>query len=314
VRPFSNEADEAEDEEKRIEQLAASIEAEGQLDAVLITPEHVLCAGHRRRRAILLINERRTTIGASLLKVRCSIDRSGHDMRRKAIMSNLMRREMTVMDMAYLSAQIRRDNGWQGYQGTLKVASYMGVNQATISQAEKLLEAERELQKAVHAGALSKQSALAVMKAEPTSAGRQEVLARAREIQLEDRTDRILREHNQGKMGGLKARRKIRQAVDNAQDGPLRSPAVFQAIRERNGASRAVSGPRLPLSRADLLDALIQFDNPVYPLAFRLFCRYFVDRFAPGAGSSEELRERVLALNGMTSAAIKPHTQGAMAN
>ena len=300
VRPFSNASDE---EDKRIELLAASIEASGQLDAVVITPNQELIAGHRRRRAIIVANERRSARGQPLLRVRCHVDPTGGDYRRKAIQSNLHRRDSSVMDLAYLITQIREEHDWRGWPGTKKVAEYLGVEPATVVNTEKFMGAERELQNKLHAGVISAQSAHDLMRASDSPGERQELLRRAAEIQVENRTDQIMEAFQSGRMRSRDAAANLRKQRDALEqpDMRIRHPAIVQAIREKHAATPRVNGgarplKRIALTRAELLDALIQFDAPTYPLPVRLFARYFVEQYATGQGTSEELQQRVHAL------------------
>lgn len=307
VRPFSDQDTEAED--ARIEQLAKSIELEGQFDAVLITPQRVLVAGHRRRRAFLIINERRTARAQSLLRVRCAIDSSGGDMRRKAIQSNMLRRETTVMDLAYLSARLRHDFGWgDDWRATKRVAEYCGVSPAAIKQAEQFLDVEKELQNQLHAGLISVQSAERVMRAASTPAARQRLLSRAAEIQMEDATDRILSACQRGRIGRQKAYTKLQEA----RRAPVAQPAVLQAIREQKSP---IIDPRraVALSRPELLAALSSFDSPGYPASLRAFVRYFVSEYAPGTGDLDRLRTLALGLDAFPAPAFQP-TAGTLAN
>lgn len=294
VRPFSSTVDASANEDKRIEELALSIETLGQLDAVILTPEHVLVAGHRRRRAIIICNERRTARGESLLPVKCVINTDGGDMRRKGIISNLHRRQTSAMDMAYLITQLRKENSWIGWKGTKALSEYLGINEATVTSFEHFLSAEKELQNKIHEGIVSAHSARALMRALPTPEERQEVLARAAEVQSEDLLEKQLDRYKRGKQT-------LAQTTAAIQDPKavlhIKNPAVIKAIRERHTVTTTrVTSKRLCLSRAELLAAMSEFDCDAYPETHRSFARYFVHQFALGNGSLEELKVKFLAV------------------
>jgi ParB-like chromosome segregation protein Spo0J len=294
VRPFSSTVDASASEDKRIEELALSIETLGQLDPVILTPEHVLFAGHRRRRAIIICNERRTARGESLLPVKCIIDTAGGDMRRKGIISNLHRTETSPMDMAYLITQLRKENNWHDYKGTKAVGEYLGLDHATVTSFEYFLSAEKELQNKIHDGTISAHSARNLMKTLPTPEERQKALARAAEFQSEDLLEKQLDRYKRGKQT-------LAQTTSAIQDPKavlhIKNPAVIKAIRERHTVTTTrVTSKRLCLSRAELLAAVSEFDCDAYPETHRSFARYFVNQFALGNGSLEELKVKFLAV------------------
>ena len=285
VRPFSSNSTDT--EEKLILELAASIEGVGQLDALLVDPNNTLIAGHRRRKAVIIVNERRTARGQSLLKLRCSVDRSGGDLRRKSIISNLHRKDQSPMDLAYLIFYIREENGWKGWQGTKKVAEYLGVNEATVTQHERFLSADKDLQNKIHSGVISAQSGLDLLKGLGTAKERTQALHRANEIQQEERLDKTFQKLESGK----KSLEETAQALIEPPKPRIEHPAIVKAIRER---AHLNPRRRLCLSRSELVSSLAQFDSPEYSPPVREFIRYFTKTYALGQGSQEELRARFL--------------------
>lgn len=301
VRPFSARQGPSQEETKRIERLARSIEDNGQIESLVLTPERVLVAGHRRRVAVMLINERRSARGQPLVRLRCQIDHSGGDMRRKAIQSNLQRREATVMDIAFLCAQLREQHDWRGWPGTKALGEYLGLDPVTVSQNEFFLGAEKELQNKLHDGLISAQSARVLMAATPSAEERQKLLARAAVIQAENRTSDLVDRYHSGKLSP-RAATKGMVALRNAEAAPettrIKHPAVIQAIRERHLTAQVspAASKKMALSRAELLHAIGQFDDASYLPAAREFARYFTGEFAKGRGTVDELRARFQAL------------------
>lgn len=302
VRPFSK--DNSADEDKRIVAMALSIEEIGQLDAVLITPARVLVAGHRRRRAVLLINERRSACGQSLLRIRCAVDSSGGDLRRKAIHSNLRRKEASAMDLAYLIVQIRRENSWSGFSGAVKVAEYLGVDDATITQHEKLLSAEKDLQNQIHAGTISAHSALKLLKTLNTPAERAEAISRAAEIQAEDVLDKALEAHVKAQASGSRNQHAAKTITESVVKTRIEHPAIVKAIRERHAVITTTR--KLCLTRVELIASISQFDAEPYPFAVRELARYWAKDFASGQGNDEDLKAHIWALSDPTEPARVP--------
>lgn len=290
VRPFSSEFS-TEIEDKLIEQMAESIEKVGQLDAILITPDKILIAGHRRRRAVLIINERRSARGASLFRLRCAIDRSGGDLRQKSIISNLHRRDTSPMDLAYLITQIRKEFSWQGWAGAKQVANYLNVDQATVVQHERLLCAEKDLQNKVHMRIISAQSAFDLLKGIDTPEARQKTIERASEIQAENQLDKAIESYNAGR----KDRAQTTKAIALAPKTRIEHPAIIKAIRERH-ITTVTHKVKITLTRAELIASILQFDNDAYPEQLRAFAHYWAQTYAQGLGSPEDLRNKFLAI------------------
>ncbi len=290
VRPFSSES---EMEDREVELLAESIERVGQLDAILITPDKVLIAGHRRRRAVLIINEGRSVRGASLLKLRCVIDRDGGDLRRKAIISNLQRRETSPMDLAYLITQIRKEHGWIGPAATHHVAEYLGIDRSTVIQHEKLLCIEKELQNKIHCRVISAQSAFDLIKGLVSPKDRTQAIERAAEIQSEDRLHRALEDHKSGK----KSEEETIKTINAPAKVRIEHPAIVKAIRERH-VTTITKRPKnkISLTRTELIASIAQFDTETYPEEARAFAHYWVTTFAQGLGTPEDLRAKFLAI------------------
>lgn len=174
VRPYSTAAGESETEAEEIERLAGSIEAEGQLQPVRVrveqvqvssgesVPQYHLIMGHRRVKSIHLINMRNGGNPRKVLAVVNGESINDKDALRQAIHENLQRKNMPPMDMAYNCDRVRREFGWAGVKNTKKVAEFMGVSPATVTQYEKLLKLDADKQKLVNSGLLSADAAMEV--------------------------------------------------------------------------------------------------------------------------------------------------------
>lgn len=291
VRPFSSESTDTEDD--FIERLAATIERDGQMDALVITPGHELIAGHRRRKAVMVINERRSARGCSLLKLRCAVDATGGDLKRKAIISNLHRKANSAMDLAYLITQIRQEHQWVGYPGALKVADYLGVDVTTIRQHEKFLSAEKDLQNRIHNGTISAQSAFDLMNNLKSPADRSEAVIRAAEIQAEDKLEKTLENYRTGAVSLDKTTDELRREPGKR----IEHPAIVKAIRERHTVTSHTTGRhKLTRSRAELINSIAQFDSDDYSDAARGFARYWANTYSMGIGTTAELQAKFRAI------------------
>jgi ParB-like nuclease domain len=247
-----------EDEMKRIELLAQNMERDGQLDDIWLSPMDngrlVLMSGHRRRRAAALINERRAIDHRSLFKLRYSINREGGDLLRKALVWNIQRRDLSAMDLSLNIRRIKAENHWDGFKGSKRVADYLGVSVATVTQHEKFLSAEcdEETRRRLHQGVISAQSAFDMMQV-PVER-RAEVYEAAADIQTDTNIGRAI--------GDVTARRKTsEEAARDVVRKKIENPAIREAIRETPGARQT---PPQPMSRRDIVQFITQFDSPAY--------------------------------------------------
>lgn len=302
VRPFSSEATDAED--ALIEKLAVTIERDGQMDALVVTPEYELIAGHRRRKAVMVINERRSARGGSLLKLRCAVDATGGDLKRKAIISNLHRKANSAMDLAYLITQIRKENGWVGGPGAHKVAEYLGIDHTTVNQYEKFLGAEKDLQNKIHDGTISAQSALDLMKALGSPKERTEIVVRAAEIQAEDKLEKTLENYRNGSANLEKTTAELYREPTKR----IEHPAIVKAIRERHTVTTHTTTHKLTRSRSELVQSIAQFDSSDYSDAARSFASYWANKYSMGIGTTDELKAKFQAI-GIGPKPIQSQTQ-----
>jgi ParB-like chromosome segregation protein Spo0J len=281
-------------EAKKVEKLADAIDRDGQLDSALIIPgkepgdNPILLAGHRRRRAIALINEKRSALpGAELLRIRCRMIDPKSDLKRIVITSNVQREGYTPLELGQIIKECRQEHQWGEFAGAKKVAQYLGISSAQVTQHEKLLTAPPEIQSCLKDGTLTAQSAFDMLDVKKEK--QSEVLKRAEEIQRE-KSQRLTPK-------ALAARKE--KGIENR----LENPAIKKAIRETPGASD--SGKLTPLSKKDLLEAIEAFDSPAYGKidgAVRQWASYFVGTYAKGGGTVATMRKK---FDAMTSKASK---------
>lgn len=295
----------ADDEE--IELLAHDIESNGQQDALIVsakinapngadvdeyTEAYTLVAGHRRRRAVSLVNTKRSALGEPLLKLRVYVDRSITDTNiglQKAIASNLHRKNFTPLQLALLIQRLKKEFGWdkQGFKGTQQVADYLKINAATVVQHEKFLKAPEEIKAALASGELSADGALTlitVVKPEK----HKEVLEKGRV--------------EQAKIDALPPARttKKKQPIptEDSKSAKLEKlarveePALRKAIRQTDDSTVTA----LPLSKKEIIEHFQDLaDAPAYGYPdsqVRQWAKYFVEQFVTGKGTEKTLLKK----------------------
>src|SRR5215471_14739637 len=163
VRPWtSKESDE--DELKKIELLAETIQEEGQIQPVVVRKngngKYELVAGRRRKAAIELINAGREKGKELKVSAVVSVNTAeNQNAFRQAAIENLHREQINPMDMAENIKNVREKFGWKGTKETAKVAAFFKVSKASVIQYEKLLRLPQEVQEKVHKGELTRDDA-----------------------------------------------------------------------------------------------------------------------------------------------------------
>lgn len=164
VRPWSTKMGDTEEEINAIEALASTITEEGQNTPVEVRRNgegFELVAGRRRHRAVALINAGKAK-GEEPLPLVAIVSTDAKPLTdpkafRHAMLENLHRKGLSPMDYAYDIKTIREKFGWDGSKGTKKVADFLKVSPAQITQHEKLLELPEDIQVKIHKGDLSAQ-------------------------------------------------------------------------------------------------------------------------------------------------------------
>lgn len=164
-------------DKEKIEELAASILAEGQLQPgayrdTAAGPELVF--GHRRLAAVGLLNQRGHDIPFKAVRTSAT----DAEALRMALHENTQDENFTPIELAHNIKRVRDQYGWAGKSDTKRVAEFFGLTQAGVTQAEKLLTTPKQVQDQVHQGEMSADAALQLTNAQPEK--REEVLKRAR--------------------------------------------------------------------------------------------------------------------------------------
>lgn len=290
-------------EDKRIAFLAQSIERDGQLDDCLVVPapgageggaggkaegnghhpKYIMVAGHRRRKAVTLLNDRKTTQGQPLLRLRCRVLDPGDAVVRKCAASNIQRTDLSPMHKARLFERARVEEGWgEGPKADKKVAEFFGVSLATVTQHNRFLTAPPKLQEALAAGEISADTAFEFLSGvKPENVDK--VIEQSRVEQIKSAADRAMDDVATGK----KTPEEARKVIEQASTGRIESPAARKAIR--NQPDEEKTGPT-PLTKKEILEEIESIDGPAYGAensAVRKWVRYVVDKWATGVGTTK---------------------------
>ncbi len=298
VRPWMK--DDA-NEGRLIDRLAQDMEQNGQLDDCVVRPgraagsdvgpEWVLFIGHRRRRAAAVINERRTVEGGELFRLRCRVDSSGGDIKRKAIASNLQRKDFSPMDLAQLVHDLKKEHGWEGFKGSKECGKYLNVSTETVTQHEKFLGADSQIQRDLVSGKLTAQNAFMLIDAKPSKVA--EVMDAAHEEQAKE-------DLRKGKAV------KVDKQTGKAKPDKIEAPAIRKALRKVEDSTEK----DVPRTRKEILEWFESNDGPAYGFpdsAVRKFVRYFCDKWAAGVVKSDK------GLSQLFDEAVEKSNQGTKA-
>jgi ParB family transcriptional regulator, chromosome partitioning protein len=176
------------DEKAAIERLATTIEEEGQEQPVLVRPkgpnDYVLVYGHRRLAAIKRLNEQgvRTNVLARVEEL------TDDQALRKALIENWQRKDFTVLEKARQVEMLRLRFGWVGDKGTKRIASHLGVSEATVTQMDRMVSLPADVLAQVDSGDMSARAALNLAQVKPAAV--KPVSERALEIAKEQEAKR----------------------------------------------------------------------------------------------------------------------------
>lgn len=228
VRPWSTRAGNTEAEVEAIEQLAKTIQDEGQIQPVKVRygdrnvglPDglaYELVVGRRRVQAVSLINAGKKA-GEAPLRVKAVVgveELNDPHAFRQAVIENVHRVGVSPMDMAEDIRVLMGKFGWhkKGENGVKKLAEYLHVSPATVTQHLRLLKLAPEVQAQVHRGEITKDAAFAVAVVEPDK--QVEVVKKAGELQAQEAEKVGATSATKRKTGTVKARH-VKQAVREA--------------------------------------------------------------------------------------------------
>jgi ParB-like chromosome segregation protein Spo0J len=286
---------------KALRDLALSLDSVGQTDALkvfdvnagdaLLDPKYVVIAGHRRRRACLLVNEIRTREARPLLRLRCEIaDPSDADVQtllKRALHSNHPRRAYTALHLANLALRVGVQFPGDLRNGCKRTARYLALEPVQVKSAIQLHNTlAGETRRKVLSGELSVQSAQLIGRKTGLDPFEQEaVLLRARAIQTEDAIGKY--QSSPTKPGAAAA------VIEKIEQERIELPAVKKALAERGASTKKTV--------AEVREFFRGFDVEKYGpegSLVRLAFQYLAEVWLPGAGSDAAARRRLEGIFG----------------
>jgi ParB/RepB/Spo0J family partition protein len=319
------------DGDEAVKQIAASMERDGQVDPIVVIPtsnpdnpeeeQFTVLSGHRRRRAALFINEKRSREGKPLFRLLARVDRDAahniQDLQRKALIPNLHRKNFTLLHLAHVVDRLKQLPEFADDFKQKAIAKYLGVSPALVSTAIQLNKGlSVKLKRAVLRGELSVQSAQLIMSQTETHKEQEQVAERAKEIQIQQDVeavaadvaeDRISAEEAQAKVEAVGKKKRVERGAvkaavqeQAAQKGPKASGGD-EAEDKQDGKGKQGKGkgsmPEWAKSKRtnkEIREFAELLDSPVYGpknSTARQFARYFLG-WLEGSGTQKTLVEK----------------------
>lgn len=254
----------AEQRNKRVTDMMASIRVNGQLSPVTVVERDVLYAyitGGSRVEAIAKINDE----DGSSLEVRCEVVPDGADLFQLAAIENIHRSNPTVLDLALIVQSTFDRMGWRGKGGANKVASYLGMLPSRVSEYQKILHnASPELMEMLKSGQVaSLDAALAILEVAPES---QVEVAQVALAAAED---------------------DVREAIANNDEAAIKPAKVTRtnvkkAVKQTGAKVTGKATRLISRSRADILNLFVPFTDPAFPKSAAKDFAYALEAWASG--------------------------------
>lgn len=300
-------------QERAIPELARTMLEQGQLEACVCRTnaegDLVLVLGHRRREAIIHARNEGWKIYApddpdGEPSVEPLLDVVVEDMDdaralRAALLENVQREDFTPIEMMRDIGVIRQtfhteEDPWMGSVGTAKVADFLGVSPATVSQTERLAQAPQSVQDDVQAGRMKMWTALELVgtgteikepdkraEVQATVLSKAQAMADKREekrLENERKRQKIAQERVGGKRkaGGKAdlAKADVEPEVESKPVAPVKGQVTGKDVRV---ARRLVDGAEPAKPKAPRMSELTEiaegWDGPAYPETIRKFVR-----------------------------------------
>jgi ParB/RepB/Spo0J family partition protein len=298
VRPWSNRVGPSEKETEALTNLVTSIEAEGQIQPIKVRYNadggYDLVAGRRRHMAVSMINAAKNS-KESPLRLKAVVTKESETNAKKlqakgyrqAIMENIHRENLSPMDMATDIQLLRGKFKGTATEIAKKIAQYLAVSPATVTQYEKLLKLEADIQAQIHEGTISRDAAFVL--AGVSKDKRKEVLAQAETLQkAEAEPKQEPTESEPSTEQTIKGKSKPRET------GTVKARHVRAAARSVEGAT---DKPQ-PRTKKDILEFFDALEGPISGYADglpHLFIKTFRS-WCAGIGSDKKLEKSWLEL------------------
>lgn len=293
----------AKDEAEKIKLLADTITEQGQLQPIIVRPNgsegtYKIIAGRRRFAAKQLLNAE--SIDAIVL----SLD--DEQAYAAALQENLARKQFSPMELAATIKNLVERNEWTGSDWAAKVADYLHVSRATVTQHRKLLDAPRGIQDDLHKGKISAQAALDLLKVESES--QEEVAAKAKELAAAEEAT----SSRKGVGKGGKGKSNDSSPVSGSKKGTpetaaapkVQSKHVAKAVRELD-ANVSKDKPRNRTEIIAFFEEILDSADP-YPQPIVDFCKQFTKKWAAGIGTDRMLLNKLNVISELIESKVPP--------
>jgi ParB-like partition proteins len=209
-----------------LEDLAASLRAEGFLQPILVKPNgkgHIIVDGERRYRAAKLL-------GLKEVPVLVRADLKDQDVTAQQLVANLQRADLTLAEQCDAVAKlVKRLNGPEGKGGQTRAAAQLGKSEAWVSKRAGIIAAPVEVQLLVKKGSITDVE---------IAAG----LTELHQVAPKKNFDRMVEQVRAGEdnYGASITREYVRDEVADAKDEKKRrEAAAAQAEKDRKAGKKA---------------------------------------------------------------------------
>lgn len=279
-RPFNGTVEATGQEAQDMEDFIASIRSKGQLQPVEVRryagPEpYDLVFGFRRVEAIARINMELAEGDEPWLVKAVLVEADDNQAFGDAAVENIQRASLSPMNKLGIIQEARKRFGWDGKTGTKRVAEFLNVSEAFVTQHEKLAGLHEDVQAAIHQGKLKMEGAMDIIKNKVKKEDQPAVLKAAAGFQAEEEAKKAAT----GAMGKGKG-------AGGRKTGTVQTRNVQKAVDATKPEDE-----RRPLSKKDIVDFFADYiGGPAAPYEeVQEFLVYFVEKFVPGKGSTKTL-------------------------
>ena len=161
--------------------LAMTMREEGQKQNALVRPNGNKKTAEAQPWELIFGHRRRIAAIANGTTLRCDVEELTDDEAlRAALIEEWQKKQFSVLARARHVAMLRKEYGWEGPRGTKLIAHFLGVDETTVTQMDRLVTIDPEILAKVDRGEMTARAALelAPVKADARPA----VSARAQEL------------------------------------------------------------------------------------------------------------------------------------
>lgn len=266
---------------KRVADMKEWIKADGQTYPVLVVEVtdnentwYEYIDGGCRVDAIAAINAEKAENEEPTL-VWCTVVDGSEDLYKLAVTGNIHRNQNNHHEIALIIRDIKERHAWTGHGGDTKVAAYLGMDKARVSNYNKLLRAPKLVLDKLASGEIASLDAAMKLLAVPGAV--EETAERAQEIAKEE---------------AKKAAEQSGKEFDETQPVTVTSRHAADAAREVAATKSEEGGNEnktISRTRAQCIDLFGMITNVVYPEHVVQFAEYFTKQWFAGVGSDQDL-------------------------